>query len=113
MLRLGNNPPPTAPPPPTRGGWQLFTESALPALSVAVVVFLMNSFQGGSQDVIAKINAIRESLPAMLAKLDDICKRETANRQNDERYRETTNEELTLLKEKMARMEQKLNLSPP
>lgn len=114
MLRLGYRPePPAPPPPPPRGAWQRFAEAAAPSLMVGLVLFGNQAFRDDSKEVTSKINALREALPAILAKLDDICKRETKNRENDEKYRDVTDEHITELKEEMARVKQQLKLSPP
>lgn len=114
MLRLGYRQEPPAPPPqPPRGAWQRFAEAAAPSLMVGLVLFGNQAFRDDSKEATNKINALREALPAILAKLDDICKRETRNRENDERYRDVTDERITELKEEMARVKQQLKLSPP
>ena len=114
MLRLGyRQEPPAPPPPPPRGAWQRFAEAAAPSLMVGLVLFGNQAFRDDNKEATNKINALREALPAILAKLDDICKRETRNRENDERYRDVTDERITTLKEEMARVKQQLKLSPP
>ena len=114
MLRLGYRQEPPAPPPqPPRGGWQRFAEAAAPSLMVGLVLFGNQAFRDDSKEVTNKINALREALPAILAKLDEICKRESKNRENDEKYRDVTDERITGLKEEMARVKQQLKLSPP
>lgn len=114
MLRLGCKPEPAPPPaPPPRGAWQRFFESAGPSLMVGLVLFGSQVFRDDSKETVEKINALREALPVILAKLDDICKRETKNREKYERYRDVTDERITELKEEMARVKQQLKLSPP
>lgn len=112
MLRLGYRPE-ASPPPPAPNGWQRFAESTLPALFVGITVFLVQSHQGGSKDLVSKIDEVQKMLPAMIAKLEDICKRETKNRENDEKYRDSNDLNILELKEQMARVQQRLNLSPP
>lgn len=53
---------------------------------------------------------VTEFMAMTTLKMDELCKRETLNRENDEKYRAEATGEITLIKQDMARIKQVLKL---
>lgn len=79
--------------------------------AATVLIGIVLTFgQSSSAEQARQMVKVTEFMAMATLKMDELCKRETLNRENDEKYRAEVTSEITLIKQDMARVKQVLKL---